>query len=217
MGKKQLLAVKTRTGEKINYKDLRRNGEAPAVLYGKNEKNQDLIVPIINLEKAYEEVGSSSLIDLAIDKQAPIKAIIKSLQRDPVKNSILHADFYQVDMQEKIEVETPLHFIGEARAVKELGGVLVKSLDSVLVRCLPGELLDNIEVDLSVLDNFESSIKVSDLKFPENVELITQASAMVASVVEPKVEQEPEPAPQAEVVDEKAAKENKETEAGTKK
>lgn len=190
MLKMKMLEVQTRTEKKVNYKDLRKQGSVPAVVYGKKIENKNLIVPALELKKIYEEVGSSHLIDLKINGNESVKAIIKSIQKDPIKNTITHADFYLVNMQEKIEVETPLHFIGEPKAVKELGGVLIKSLESLLVRCLPDELLESIEVDLSVLNNFEAHIKVSDLKLPKSFELITQASALVASVVEPKVIEE---------------------------
>ncbi|HAM87934.1 MAG: 50S ribosomal protein L25 [Candidatus Falkowbacteria bacterium GW2011_GWC2_38_22] len=187
MVKKKTLEVQTRTEKKVNYKDLRKEGKVPAVAYGKKIENTNLIVSALELEKAYAEVGSAHLIDLKIDGKDPVKAIIKFVQKDPLRNTITHADFYRVNMQEKLEVETPLHFIGEPRAVKELGGVLIKSMESLLVRCLPSELLDFIEVDLSGLDSFEASVKVSDLKIPASFELITQSNALVASVVEPKV------------------------------
>lgn len=211
MTKKITLSVKTRE-EKVNFKEMRKAGEAPAVLYGKNQENQNLSVQIMDLEKAYSEVGSSHLIDLAIAGKEPVKALIKAVQKDPLKDSILHADFYLVDMNEKLEVETPLHFVGESKAVKEMGGTLIKSLNSLLVRCLPGDLLDSIEVDLSILDNFDASIKASDLKLPANSELITQSSALVAAVIAAEVEEEkvPEPvaAQAAPSVGEKDKKEN---------
>jgi len=115
------------------------------------------------------------------------------VQKDPLKATIIHIDLYQVDMNKKITTEIPLHFIGESEAVKELGAVLVKTIDSVEVECLPGDLVNHIDVDLSVLKNFHDAIKTNDLKLPAGMKLVNETNDIVANVIEPKAEVEEVP------------------------
>ena len=126
--------------------------------------------------------------------------IVKDIQRDILTNHIIHADLYQVDMTKKITTEIPLRFIGESKAVKDLGGTLVKNMDSVKVNCLPGDLTSQIEVDISRLENFNQFIRLNDLILPEAVELASATNEAVVGVSETKVEAEaPKPAEAAPV------------------
>jgi len=107
-----------------------------------------------------------------------------------MKNFLTHADFYQVNMKEKITTEIPLHFIGEAKAIKELGGTLIKDMDSLEVECLPSDLVDHIDVDISVLNTYDDAIRVSDLQLPKGITMVHHTNEMIAAVKEPKVEVE---------------------------
>jgi large subunit ribosomal protein L25 len=127
-------------------------------------------------------------------------------------------------MKEKINVEVPLNFINEAKTVKEMGGILIKSLETVEVNCLPGDLVDKIDVDLSVLNDFSDNIKISDLNLPDSFEVIGHTDTVVATTVEPKISTEAEEEAEAEAEAEKEGdgekedkKEDKEDKADEKK
>lgn len=174
---------------------IRRDNFIPAILYGPNSENQKLKIKKLDFEKTFESAGESSLVDLAIDEKSPVKILIKEVQKGALRDDIIHADLYQVDMKKEITTEIPLHFIGESPAVKELGATLVKDIDGVEVECLPGDLVSHIDVDLSVLKNFHDSIKMGDLKIPAGMKLVNETNDIVALVIEQHVEVEEAPAP----------------------
>lgn len=161
----------------------------PAVLYGKGVENASLKLKRIDFDKVFAEAGESNLIVLDFGS-GPVKVLVKDIQRDPIKHRIDHVDFYQVNMKEKINAEIPLHFIGESKAVRELGGLLMKEIDAVEVHCLPGDLVDHLDVDISILDDFDQAIKTSDLKLPAGLELVQHTDDTVVFVMKPKAEEE---------------------------
>lgn len=164
----------------------------PAVIYGKGVENQMLSIKKVEFEKAFAAAGESNLIDLDFGKGA-VKVLVKEIQRNVLKNDFTHVDFYQVNMKEKINTEIPLHFIGESKAVKELSGSLIKDITEIEVECLPTDLVDHIEVDISVLNTFDDAIHINDLKLPKGMVLVSHTNDVVASVREPKVEAAPAP------------------------
>ena len=162
----------------------------PAVLYGHGIKNQNLEVDERELTKIYRQAGASSLVDLKIDTAAPIKVLIHQLQRHPVTPRILHVDFYQVKMSEKLQTDIELNFVGESPAVKEQGGILVRALDKVKVESLPGDLVPTIEVDISSLKTFDDRIRVADIKPPAGLIILDNSEEIVATVTPPRSEAE---------------------------
>jgi large subunit ribosomal protein L25 len=134
--------------------------------------------------------GQSSLIDVSVDEKPAVKVLVKEVQMDPLKTIPMHIDFQQVRMDEKLSVKVSLAFTGESKAVKSAGGTLVKSLDEVEVRCLPGNLPHEILVDISALSSFDDAIMTGDLKMPEGVELVTPSNITVATVEAPLTEEE---------------------------
>ncbi|RLC38888.1 50S ribosomal protein L25 [Candidatus Falkowbacteria bacterium] len=189
---------------------MRREGYVPAILYGPKTKNIKLKIKSLPLEKTYKKSGESTLIDLQVGEEKTIKVIIKDIQKNIINDKIEHVDFFEVDMNKKIEVEIPLEFIGEAPAVKELGGTFMKNLESIQVKCLPGDLIESIEVDTSSLKTYEDDINVRDLGIPDNFEIITQSTAQVANVLAPRIVEE-----ETDIKEEVAA--GGEEEAGTEK
>lgn len=179
---------RTVLGKKV--KTLRAGGITPAVLYGHGIKNLLLSVPGKTFEKIYKLAGESTLIDLTIDGKNSRKVIIQDIQRDNLKGGIAHIDFHEVKMTEKMSAEIPLKFIGESRVVKESGGVLVASLDHLKAECLPGDLVHEIEVDITALVDFDSVIHVKDLKIPKGIEVKDNLEEVVATVAEPRAEEE---------------------------
>ena len=116
--------------------------------------------------------------------------MIHDSSRDPVTDEIEHIDFYEVKMDEKIIAKIPLIFIGDAPAVSDLGGVLVKAMQELEVRALPADLPHEIEIDISSLKTFNDSILIKEIKLPENVEVLENISSSVASVAPPRSEAE---------------------------
>jgi len=197
-------------GKKV--KTIRSQGFIPAVVYGHEVKPANLSVKYQDFEKVFKKAGYSTLVDLEIGDGEPRKVLIIDVQKEPVTQRILHIDFHQVKMTEKITAEVPLSFVGEAPAVEQMDGVLVKNMDSLEVSCLPADLPHEIEVDISSLVDFDSEIRVKDLKLPAGVEVGADLEEVVALVTPPRSDEElaaleEAPAEEVEAVEEVSKKE----------
>ena len=170
--------------------EIRANGSVPAVVYGPHMDALSIQVPATALDKAYDQAGESTIIELQFEKRDPLHVLVQDLQIHPVKRNIVHMDFKQVTMGEAMDVSIELNFIGVAPAVKSMGGILNTSKDSITVSCLPKDLVDHIDVDLSVLESFDKSIHVEDIKLPEGMTLLDNPSDLVVKVLEPISEEE---------------------------
>lgn len=170
-------------------KTLRGENMIPAILYGKKQ-NMKVSVAQAVFEKLYKQAGESTLVDLVIDNKEKTKVLIHDMQRDPVTEKILHIDFYQVQMDEKLKTSIQLHFIGVAPAEKNFGGIVVKSINELNVECYPQDLVDKIDVSLSVLDAMESVIKIQDLKISDKISVLHDKEDIIASVAKPRSEAE---------------------------
>ena len=179
------------TGKGVNRK-LRAAGRIPAVVYGKKRDPRALSLDPAALEKLLRGSGAglNTLIDLSVEGRTDT-VLVKELQRHPVKGAFLHVDFYQVDLTRKITVSVPIHFVGKAHGV-EFGGILDHPLREIEVECLPRAIPEFVEVDVSALE-IGQSIHVSELRLPEGVEVKTDGSLPVASVVLPAAEVEATP------------------------
>jgi large subunit ribosomal protein L25 len=178
---------------------LRRAGKVPAILYGGNKEPRNLILDHQNLLTIYEnEKFYSSIINLKVGDQKQA-AIVKDLQMHPAKNWIVHVDLQRVVENEPIRLHIPLHFKNEAIApgVKTQGGVVSHRIADVEVKCLPKDLPEFIEVDLSQMSMNESK-HLSDLPLPPGVTIpgIAKGDAVVVSIHAPRAE-EPEPTAEA--------------------
>jgi large subunit ribosomal protein L25 len=171
---------------------LRDAGQLPAVAYGHGTAPESLTLDAKTTTRIYAQAGSAKLVELKLGEGKARNVIFQDVQHDPRSGNIIHADLYVVRMDEALEAEVPLHFVGESTAVYQDEGTLMKNLETVQVRCLPGDLPDSIEVDISVLDDFSKQINVSDLKMPKDVELVIEdpESVMVAKVEAPRSEEE---------------------------
>lgn len=207
--------IRKELGKKV--KKLRSKDILPAVLYGPKIKNQSLELNLKEFEKVYQEAGESSLISLEIEKKK-IPVLIHEVQFDPITEKPIHVDFYQPSLGEEVTVTIPIIFEGEAPAVKELGGTLVKNISEIEVRALPQNLPHEIKVDVKRLKSFEDNIFVKDLITTEGVKILKNPDEIVAFVAEPeKVEEElvkpiEEKVEEIEKVEEKKAAEEKEEE-----
>jgi len=200
-------------GRKTN--ELRKKGYIPAIVYGYKIKNKPIQINEKDFKKVFGQAGESTLVDLKIDGKESGKIIINDCQTDPLSDSIIHIDLYQVRMDKKITTNVSVRFTGESPAVKNKGGVLVKSHDKLEIQCLPKDLIHDIEVDISVLENIDDAIRVKDLKISDKIEIISDPEEVVASVAPQRSEEEMEEleGKVEEKVDEiKSAKEEKKEE-----
>ena len=204
--------IREMLGKKV--KQLRTIGLIPVVLYGKGFKNVNLTVDTKALDKVLQKAGTSTIVDLEIEGGENHKILIHEPQRDAVTSNILHVDFYKVNMSQTIHTEIPLSFVGVSPAVADLEGNLITNKDALEVECLPGELVSEIEVDISKLVTFEDLIKVSDLNIPSGIEVQAEPEEIIAQVTAPRSEEELEEMESEAAADtEKAGIENIEAEA----
>jgi len=206
-----LAKIREILGRKTN--SLRRDGLIPAVLYGQGKKSQSIEVNYKEFAKLYEESGESSLISVDVSgKKTPV--LIHEIQRDPVSGKFIHLDFYQVNLEEKIEAKIPLVFENEAPAIKDLGGTLVKVIHEIEIKAKPEDLPKEIKVDISVLKTFEDHVAVKDLQFPPGVEVLRKPEEIVAEAKPAEKIEEELAKPVEEKVEEveKIEKERKEEE-----
>jgi len=210
------LSAKIRKEEKPGA--LRNKGLLPAVLYGPKIKNFSLQIDEKEFENIFKEAGESSLIKLKIDENEFL-VLIHDSQKDPLKGNFIHIDFYQPALDEETEATVPLEFVGEAPAVKELAGTLVKNIKELEVSALPQNLPHDIKVNVENLKTFEDSIAIKDLKIPEGVKILKEPKEIIALVTPPeKVEEElekpvEEKVEEVEKVGEKEKEEKKEESA----
>jgi large subunit ribosomal protein L25 len=183
--------TRTATGKGANRK-LRVAGKIPAVVYGKAREPQSVALDPRALETLLQKSGAglNTLIDLSVSGRTDT-VLVKELQRHPVHGGYLHVDFFKVDLTQKITVSVPIHFTGKAHGV-EFGGILDHPLREIEVECLPRAIPEFVEVDVSALE-IGQSIHVSDLRLPEGVEVKTDPTLPVASVVLPAAEVEAAP------------------------
>ncbi len=166
----------------------------PAILYGPTINNKMLWVDTFDFSKIYNEAGESTIFDIVLKdnkgKEEKHGVLVFDVQYDPIKDIPCHVDFYKVNMKEEITTEVELEFIGEAPAVKELGGVLVRNIDEVEVTCLPADLPSSIEVNISSLKTFDDYIYIKDLVVPEGVRIEADPEMVVAVVSPPRSQEE---------------------------
>lgn len=169
-------------------KQLRKQDMIPAVMYGNKIAAQNLTVNYIDFKRVYAKAGESALIELEVEKKK-VNVLIHDIQLAPMSGKVTHIDFFQVNMKEEVETEIPLEFIGESAAVKALGGVLVKNIDEISVKCLPADLPEKYEIDISTLATFEDVITVKDLKISDKVEILMDLETVIALVSAPRTEE----------------------------
>jgi len=172
---------RTVLGKKV--KNLRLEGLIPAVLYGHETKSLPLQVEERELNRVLAQAGGHRLIALKIGRARKRQmALARDVQWDVISRKLIHVDFYAVVMTEKVTTEVPLVFVGEAPAVAAAGVMVLQGLDEIEIECLPGDLIEAIEVDLSGLEEIDQAIYVKDLRVPPAVEILTDAEEIVAKV-----------------------------------
>jgi large subunit ribosomal protein L25 len=198
-------------GKKL--KKSRVAGKLPIVVYGNKSLSEPLFVESRDFTKLFREAGESTIISLDVEGAAPQSVLIHEVTFHPVLDTPVHADFYVIDKDKKIEIAVPLQFVGEAPAVKEFSGTLVKVMHEIEIEVLPMHLPQHLLVDLSVLKDLEHPILVRDIILPESAKLLVDPNDVVAavSVAHEEIE-EVAPAPDLSTIEvvKKGKKEDKE-------
>jgi large subunit ribosomal protein L25 len=187
------LQVDPRTIQGKKLKALRREGILPANIYGRGIDSVAVQAPKHAVQQLLRTTGRNVVIDLQVNGESkPRSVLLRSLARNPVTSEVLHLDFQQVSLTEKMHADVPLVMVGEAPAVSVYGGILLQSLDHLVVQALPADLPSHIEVDVSGLAELESSVHVRELTIPPSVEVLSDAELVVAKVAAPRVAEEKE-------------------------
>jgi large subunit ribosomal protein L25 len=204
--KREILGKKTRC--------LRRQGITPTHLFGDGLRSRALQCDTPTLQKMIARAGMTRIIALDVEgDKKPRSVFIREIQKEPRSGALLHVDFYQVKMTEKIKFDVPIVLTGEAPAMKEKGRTVSHSLTSLSVECLPDDLPPQIEVDISTLEDVEQAILVRDIVLGPEVTVLDEPEQLVVKVSEVKEEVEEvveEVVEEAEEVEEAEAEEGKE-------
>jgi len=180
-GKAMISLASLTRDKKEKLTGLRQEGFIPGVLYGPKTESAIVKVDEKEFQKVYKEAGESSLVNLE-SQEGTSPVLIREVQREPLRGKFIHVDFYQPPLDEAIEVMVPLVFEGEAPAVKELGGTLLRNIQEVEVKALPQNLPHEIVVDVSTLAAFEDKILIKNLVRDESVEILREPDETIAQV-----------------------------------
>jgi large subunit ribosomal protein L25 len=189
-------ASRTTTGKGV-ARSLRRDGKIPAVIYGHGRDPQPLTVDQRDVTRLLDAIGSeATLINLAIDNAPAVQALVREVQRNPVRRAdVIHLDLYAVVANEPIIVDVPVHLVGTADGVRNQGGVVDHHLHRLSVKCLPGNIPDHIEIDVTPL-RVGDAIHVRDVTV-RGGELMHDADVSIVGVMSARVEAAAEPAADA--------------------
>ncbi len=188
---------------------LRREGKIPAVIYGRGKDTQSLFVDGRLLRQVLAAGGTNVLIDLKIGGASGAQAetvMLKEIQRHLLQQDrLLHIDFIRISMEDEIEVDVPLNFTGDAAGIEE-GGILQYLLREVSIKCLPGNIPELFEVDISSL-NIGEGLSASALTLPEGITLLTDPDEALVQMLAPAAEEEEELPEDEEELEEEATEE----------
>ena len=172
-------------------KKIRREGRLPAVYYGKDVESMHIDMDYQDFRKAFRIAGQNTIIDLNVNGKEH-KALVQSVDFDPVSDQFIHVDFIAVDLNKEVTTHVPLTFVGESNAVRNLSGILNVTMHEVTVKCKAKDLIHEIEVDLAPLEDFHSVLHISDIVVPDTVTLMDDPELTIATVSAPKSDAEVE-------------------------
>jgi large subunit ribosomal protein L25 len=168
-------------------------GKLAAVVYGHNTTAMPLELDRLEFQKVFLKSGRTHLVDLVVDGGRTEKVLVREIQTHPRRLGPIHVDFYQVNLEEKITVEVPVHLVGESAAVKRGDADVLQPIHVLRVECLPSDIPAAFEVDLTLLEEIESELRISDLSVPKGVTVLVDPDELVVKIVhkrEMKVEEE---------------------------
>ncbi|HHU85360.1 MAG: 50S ribosomal protein L25 [Pelotomaculaceae bacterium] len=179
----ELIALARSEKTSSNKHHLRKSGMVPAVVYGKNVGNVAIAVDAVQIKKIINESGSNALISMKVKengKTKKYKVLIKAIQRDPVRRDLIHIDFHQVSVKDRVHATVPVHLEGTPAGVL-VGGTLAHLARRVEVECLADRIPDSLVVDISGLE-IGDTLTMADLKLPEGVKILEEPAAPVVTV-----------------------------------
>jgi len=212
------MQLKASTRDLLGKRSRRLHGEGKlaAVVYGHNTKPTPLVLERLEFQKVFLKSGRTHLVDLIVNGGRTEKVLVREIQTHPRRLGPIHVDFYQVNLEEKITVEVPVHLVGESAAVKRGDADILQPIHSLRVECLPSDIPEAFEVDLTPLEEIESEIRISDIKMPKGVTVLIDPEELVVKIIkkrEMKVEEEVPTAEAALVGEGEAAAEGEEAAA----
>jgi large subunit ribosomal protein L25 len=170
-------------------KRLRKEGIIPANIFGHNEASMAIQIDAVAFERLRRSHGSRSVLTLRMPgTKSTQTALIRHVQREPHTSKIIHVDFFRVSLSERIRVKVPLHFTGEAPAVKTENGVMLHLLDAIEVECVARDIPEFLEVDVSGLTEIDAILHASDVKLPASFTLITDPEEGIVKVAATRAE-----------------------------
>jgi large subunit ribosomal protein L25 len=169
-------------------KALRRDGKIPAVIYGRHTEPVNIVLEAHSASLALAKITSSSIVTLDVDG-TEYPALVREKQRDFIKNRLLHVDFLAVSLTERLRTTVTLNFFGVSAAVKDFNAVFVHNIEQFHVECLPVDLPERIDVDISALARVGDGIRVRDVVVPDNIRVLDNPDTTVAVASAPKVEE----------------------------
>jgi large subunit ribosomal protein L25 len=178
------LTAQPRTVQGKQVNQLRRDGWVPGVMYGHGFESMALQFEERKLSRMLSHVSGSQLISIKVaDQKEPEMALVRDIQRDVLKGTVLHVDFYRVQMTERLTAEIPLTIVGESPVIHQHEGILLQGISAIEVECLPGDLVDEIAVDLSDLVEIGQGLYVRDLAIPSGIDVLTDPDEMIVRIV----------------------------------
>ena len=205
-----VLNAELRTTTRKAVKLLRAEGLVPAVMYGHFTEPVNLQVDERLMVQVLSEAGTNRLITLSVEGlKDDRRVLLRDLQRDAITHSLLHVDFYEVVMTEKITAEVPVVLVGESPVVVEGEGILFQGVDSIEIECLPGDLPPNIEIDLTPLAEIDDGVQVGDLDLGDAIKVLSDPDETVVRILplEAEIVEEVVEVPEVELVGEEGVPE----------
>lgn len=176
-------------GKKVRF--LRRQGLTPAHIFGHGVDPLPLQCDTVELKKVLAQAGTTGIIGLKLDKAKKARNVmVREVQKEPRTGELLHVDFYQIRMEEKLKVDVPIVLVGEAPALKLKENFLAHELTNLSIECLPDEVPNRIEVDVSILEEAEQSIHVQDIVLSDSIAVQNHPEQLVAKISTRFIEKE---------------------------
>jgi large subunit ribosomal protein L25 len=204
------LKASKRTIQGRHVRKLRTEGVVPGVVYGHRSDSEAVVLDGAEFRRVYAKAGRTHLVDLELDGGRAQKVLIKEVQIHPRFDGPQHVDLFRIDLKEKLQIDVPITIVGESpEPVKRGEADLLISLHAIRVECLPGDIPEAIEVDVSGLENIDDAVRVHDIHLAEGVTVMTGGDEMIVKVQAHRVVEEPV----AEAEEGEAAAEGETTEA----
>lgn len=185
------LEAKKRTVHGRHVRRLRAEGALPGVVYGHRKEAAPVMLDAAEFRRVFARAGRTHLVDFVLDGARPEKVLIKEVQRHPRFEGAVHVDLYRIDLKEKLQIDVPVSIVGESPAVKRGDGDLLISTHTLRIECLPSDIPESVDVDVSGLENVDDAVRVHDLHFGDGVTVLTGGEDMIVKVQAHRVAEEP--------------------------